>query len=281
MSPKTVLGGGTIGAPSVADVEPSVAPEQTALLAVLAGNGIDAAEPAALAGAANITVARAEELLADAAAGERAWVLARPLAFIDAAAAEALLERVLAALARREAEAPWLLGATSLGLARELGVGESLLARVLAAAAERQRLETRGGYYATIGFAPQLTAEQTAFFAEHAPVDVAQPLVPAPFDPLVSELRRSKIAGLPGALDTLIGSGTLVRVGEHVYSGEQLGEIRTRLVRTLRAESRITAARLRDVVGTSRKYIVPLLEYFDATGLTIRDGDERVLRGKR
>jgi selenocysteine-specific elongation factor len=281
MSPKTVLGGGTIGAAAPADVEPSIAPEHTALLAVLAANGVAAAEPAALAGAANITVARAEELLADAAAGERVWTLARPLAYVDAAAVEALLERVLATLARREAEAPWLLGATSLGLARELGVDESLLARILAAASERQRLEARNGYYATIGFAPQLSAEQTAFFAEHAAIDPAQPLVPAPFEPLVAGLRRSKIAGLSGALDTLIGSGALVRVGEHVYSGEQLAEIRTRLVRTLRAESRITAARLRDVVGTSRKYIVPLLEYFDATGLTIRDGDMRALRGER
>ena len=69
-----------------------------------------------------------------------------------------------------------------------------------------------------------------------------------------------------------------MRVGEHVYRGEQLGEIRTRLVRTLRAEQRITAARFRDVVGTSRKYIVPLLEFFDATGVTVRDGDQRALR---
>ena len=72
-----------------------------------------------------------------------------------------------------------------------------------------------------------------------------------------------------------------VRVGDHVYRGEQMNEIRTRLVRTLRAEGRITAARFRDVVGTSRKYIVPLLEYFDATGVTVRDGDQRALRASR
>jgi selenocysteine-specific elongation factor len=72
-----------------------------------------------------------------------------------------------------------------------------------------------------------------------------------------------------------------VRVGDHVYRGEQLAEIRMRLVRTLRAEQRITASRFRDVVGTSRKYVVPLLEFFDATGVTIRDGDQRTLRAQR
>ncbi|HXM08276.1 MAG TPA: SelB C-terminal domain-containing protein, partial [Candidatus Acidoferrum sp.] len=137
----------------------------------------------------------------------------------------------------------------------------------------------RSGYYANVGFEPELSAEQAAFFKEHVPVDAAQPLVPVPFEPLVLELRRSRIAGLPGALDTLTATGRLVRVGEHIYRGEQLAEIRTRLVRTLRAQGRMTAAQFRDAVGTSRKYVVPLLEFFDATGVTVRDGDQRALRG--
>jgi len=33
------------------------------------------------------------------------------------------------------------------------------------------------------------------------------------------------------------------------------------------------------LTGTTRKYAVPLLEFFDATGVTIRSGDIRVLRG--
>ncbi len=37
-------------------------------------------------------------------------------------------------------------------------------------------------------------------------------------------------------------------------------------------------ARFRDAVGTSRKYAVPLMEWFDATGVTVRDGDLRALR---
>ena len=171
-----------------------------------------------------------------------------------------------------------MLGATSLALARELDVAEILLVRMLAAAVERQRLVVRNGYYANIGFEPKLSPEQVAFFETHVPADSAQSLVPAPFDPLVAELRRSRITGLSGALDTLTATGRLVRVGDHVYRGEQLAEIRTRLVRTLRTEHRMTAARFRDVVGTSRKYVVPLLEFFDATGVTVRDGDQRALR---
>jgi selenocysteine-specific elongation factor len=278
MSPKTVVGGGTIGIATAAEDAPPAMADIAAVRAALSALGLAASGAEAIAAAANVTLERAEEILSAEAGAERVWTLERPAAYVDAAAAEALVERVLGSLTRREAEMPWMLGATSLALARELNLDESLLVRVLAAAAERQRLAVRHGYYSSAGFEGELTSEQRAFFDQQVPVDAAQPLLPAPFDPLIAELRRSRIPGLSGALDTLTATGRLVRVGEHVYRGEQLGEIRTRLVRALRAENRITAARFRDIVGTSRKYIVPLLEFFDATGVTVRDGDQRALR---
>ncbi|HEV8021809.1 MAG TPA: selenocysteine-specific translation elongation factor [Candidatus Lustribacter sp.] len=281
MSPKTVLGGGTIGIPAAADADVVVDADMRAVRTALAARGLAASTAEGLAAAANVTLERTEEILAGEAAAERVWTLGRPVSYVDAAVAEVLLARVLPALTRREEEAPWMLGATSLALTRELEVDEALLVRILAAASERERLLVRAGYYANNGFEPRLTPEQSAFFEQYVPVDAAQPLVPAPFEPLVTEIRRSRITGLSGALDTLTATGKLIRVGEHVYRGEQLAEIRTRLIRTLRAETRITAARFRDAVGTSRKYIVPLLEFFDATGVTIRDGDHRALRAPR
>ena len=43
----------------------------------------------------------------------------------------------------------------------------------------------------------------------------------------------------------------------------------------------ITLAGLRDLTGSSRKYILPLLEYFDSKGITRRVGDKRILLRKR
>jgi len=39
----------------------------------------------------------------------------------------------------------------------------------------------------------------------------------------------------------------------------------------------LTMAELRDLLGTTRKYAVPIGEYLDRTGLTIREGDTRRL----
>jgi selenocysteine-specific elongation factor len=38
---------------------------------------------------------------------------------------------------------------------------------------------------------------------------------------------------------------------------------------------RFTTGQARETLHTSRKFIVPLLEYYDATGVTYRDGDAR------
>jgi selenocysteine-specific elongation factor len=281
MSPKTVLGGGTIGAAAAPDVPTTVAADVVAVRAALAAAGLAATTAETIGARANVRVERAAEILADDAAEERAWTLARPVAFIDATVAETLVARILDVLERRHTAAPWTLGVTSLALARELAVGEPLLVRVLAAAVERERLVARSGYYARNGFAPKLTPEQTVCIERFVAVDPAQPLVPAPVEPLVLEIRRSKIAGVSAALDTLLAEGRLVRIGEHLYHGEQLAEIRARLIALLRTEKRITTAQFRDAVGTSRKYVVPLLEHFDSAGLTIRDGDYRALRAVR
>ena len=50
-------------------------------------------------------------------------------------------------------------------------------------------------------------------------------------------------------------------------------------VRTwLQTHDSIDVAGLREITGVSRKYLVALLEYFDAQKITIRVGDKRILR---
>ena len=46
----------------------------------------------------------------------------------------------------------------------------------------------------------------------------------------------------------------------------------------LTAAGEITPNEFREITGLSRKFMIPLLEYFDSTKLTIRVGDKRVLR---
>jgi selenocysteine-specific elongation factor len=72
--------------------------------------------------------------------------------------------------------------------------------------------------------------------------------------------------------------GRLVRVSAEIL---MTPEITGRAEQILRERGRppgITVSAFRETLGTSRKYALPLLEYFDARGLTRRQGDLRVLR---
>jgi selenocysteine-specific elongation factor len=73
--------------------------------------------------------------------------------------------------------------------------------------------------------------------------------------------------------------GRLVRVGDgYAVSADAYADARNVLVEELERTERITLARFRDLLGTSRKTAQLLLERFDVDGVTRRVGDERVLR---
>ncbi len=79
--------------------------------------------------------------------------------------------------------------------------------------------------------------------------------------------------------NALLDLGELYPVGQDVVFRKLIYEQMVAQVRALLAEKgQATAAEVRDLFGTSRKYALALLEHLDATGMTMRDGDYRRLR---
>jgi len=83
-----------------------------------------------------------------------------------------------------------------------------------------------------------------------------------------------------GDLAALRDAGRAVRVTKSLhYHVDVLADIRARLVRLAEGNGRVvTLAQLRDELVTSRKFAQALLEHFDSEKVTIRRGDEHVLR---
>jgi selenocysteine-specific elongation factor len=288
LSPKTLLGGGTIASIDIAAsmngreaAGAAIAedtPEVAAVSAALRAAGPAGATAARVGAAANVREDVATETLERLVEDGRVMRLAKPAAYLDASLANEIFERVRERLETNEREAPWALGVTALALSRTLAIAEPTLVRVLAALSDEGKLAHRSGYFATPAFVPHLTPEQRAFFDRVFAPDPSAPYVPVAFDDVLSALRATKIPGLSLALDTLLASGTLVKVHDAVYRGTQIADIRAKLEAALRRDKQIAMSGFRDLIGTSRKYAVPLLEYFDATGVTIRTGDARVLK---
>jgi len=81
-------------------------------------------------------------------------------------------------------------------------------------------------------------------------------------------------------LGQLVASGEVVRLaGDLYFSASAIETARLSLVDFLaKRPEGATTAELKEPLGVSRKYALPLLEYFDVCGVTKREGDLRVLR---
>jgi selenocysteine-specific elongation factor len=83
-------------------------------------------------------------------------------------------------------------------------------------------------------------------------------------------------------LDALISLGKLVKVSDEVlFTCDTLEVLVTKVQVHLQNKGSISLAELRDQVNTSRKYALPLLEYLDDLGITLRKGDIRVLKSHK
>jgi len=81
-------------------------------------------------------------------------------------------------------------------------------------------------------------------------------------------------------LKLLADEGRTVRITDSLHLDKKVVEtIKADLRKHLEEKKEITMAEFRDLARTSRKFAVPLMEYFDSQKLTQRVGDKRVLRG--
>jgi selenocysteine-specific elongation factor len=250
---------------------------RAAVLGAVAAAGLAGATAAQAAAATGLDAACVPSCMADLLARGRLRTLAKPAAYVAAALADDLLGRVLERLRKRHLERPWLMGLTSVALANALSEAESSLVRVLAGCVERGMLAYRAGYYSTPGFTPLLTADQQAFFADSFAAPDGGAPGPLGFAALRARMKASVVPELAGAFETLVARGELSKVGDYVYRGADIAAIRARLETALRSQGQLTVAEFRTLTGTSRKYAVPLLEFFDATGVTQRSGNVRSL----
>lgn len=130
---------------------------------------------------------------------------------------------------------------------------------------------TTGGFIRLPEFTPQLTAQQQQQVAV---------LLRKFRDNPSSGPGRAEAEAIVGAeiLAALIEQGQLVKLGDGVlFMKETYDEAVAALVAYLHEHEKMTAAEARDVLRTTRKYILPLLEHLDTLKITRRIGDERVL----
>jgi selenocysteine-specific elongation factor len=105
-------------------------------------------------------------------------------------------------------------------------------------------------------------------------------LTPPSITDVVSGFKDQK-AKAQSIIKLMLKDGDLIKINEEMcFSREVLGKLREDYKAMLIKDGKATPATFKDLTGLSRKYIIPLMEYFDVNKLTVRVADHRILREK-
>jgi selenocysteine-specific elongation factor len=132
-----------------------------------------------------------------------------------------------------------------------------------------------GGTARLASFQPTLTARQEGWSAR-----IGTALADAGYEGRSPQELREDVpeAEVVPLAEYMVRQGTAARVGkERYYDRAALERLRDDIVEEVGRLGRASPAELRARTGLTRKYLIPVLEWLDGAGFTLRDGDARRL----
>jgi selenocysteine-specific elongation factor len=293
-SPAATLGGGLVARPTgrrtrrrdrpgISRLARRASPEpDVRLLAALEDQGAAIGLPLDLCRETGIPLDRlADRLAALAEAGQIAEVVApgRRLLGMARGVLEEAEGRVARSLARLHERWPRQSAIRRIHLAASLpdladsGLADALIDRLIA----RGDLVGDGSTVALASFEPRLSHSERKLKAEILEAIRGGGFSP-PDVPDLTPRGGARPALVPELLTLLADEGRIVAISATLYlSDEAESDLCTRVRDRLKGDATMTMSDLRDLLGTTRKYAVPIGEYLDRIGLTHREGDVRRL----
>ncbi len=193
------------------------------------------------------------------------------------AAVELVMATVRRIIAEYEISAPLAPGVPTQTLKEGVRANEELVDIAIREMQRAGEIETQGPLVSRTGWAPSPSTRDVAVSEQVAHDICASEREP----PSVSELVSRYGSSVPALLRLLERQGRIVQVEtDRYYDRSVLETMIARLKEALVPGNTYVPAQLRDILGFSRKYLIPFLEFCDRSGLTERRGDGRVLRQK-
>jgi len=116
--------------------------------------------------------------------------------------------------------------------------------------------------------------------AKRAEAAVLEGALQPPSPKELSEAWSESEGEVRAIFEHLVHEGVLVKIkGDIYFHRSSFEKLKEELVAFLRSHGEITTPQFKEMTKASRKYVIPLIEYFDQIKLTLRLGDKRVLRG--
>jgi len=204
-------------------------------------------------------------------------VWAGPHNLFAPAAVEHVMATVRRIIAEYEIRAPLAPGVPTRTLKEGLRANEELVDIAIREMQRAGEIETQGPLVRRTGWAPSPSTRDVAVSEQVAHDICAGQREP----PSVSELVARYGSSVPALLRLLERQGRIVQVEtDRYYDRGVLDAMIARLKGALVTGNTYLPSQLREILGFSRKYLIPFLEFCDRNGLTERRGDGRILREK-
>lgn len=166
-----------------------------------------------------------------------------------------------------------------LELKRTLALDPALLAAILEEHAKRGRWKLEQGGQLRRAGAELALDDRTSSNFERVRAALAAGGVQPPSPAELAEKLALKPPEVQKALELLVDQLRAKRIEKDFFlAAEVVERVRASIVANCEKHGHLEIPALRDELQTSRKFLIPLLEWFDTQGLTIRQGANRVLR---
>ncbi len=161
------------------------------------------------------------------------------------------------------------------------GVDGRLLAKLLSDLSAQRRVTLSGDRVALFGREVRLGIRDEDLVNKALSAITGGGLAP-PSSAELAEKLSAKEADVKKLLGVAARDGRIVRVKENLFFDRDiLAALKERLVSHLGEKGELTTQEFKDITGASRKYTIPLLEYFDSERVTVRVGEVRKLRERQ
>ena len=159
-------------------------------------------------------------------------------------------------------------------------VSAKLFNMVLASLGKRNLIASDKDNVRLASYLVQLAGEEDTLRRSIASTYTQAGLTPPSLADVLNGFKDQK-AKAQNIVKLMIKDGELIKINEDLcFTGEALTRLREEYKAQLVRDGQATPATFKDLTGLSRKYIIPLMEYFDTSKLTVRVGDHRILREK-
>jgi selenocysteine-specific elongation factor len=201
----------------------------------------------------------------------------------SSAAFDALVTQVITALERFHADQPLKKGLDVGSLAGRLPSAASLevVQCVLRRLVEQEQIRSEDDLFRIVDHDPfsSLGERERKVVSDIEGAFLEAGLEPPPADEVLrSERVRQVIYRLLLETGRLVRLRTYDRSAEIVLHANVLDQVKQAIARKFPYPSEFAVKDVRDLLHSTRRHVVPVMEHFDATGITVRSGDLRRIR---